>query len=97
VATNAIQNGAPDGVALVDTVNKKLVDALSYEGAITLAAIPGLGMVSLVEGTMLPVSVADSNTLQGSLCRLPNGADANIASMDWKFSSKPTPGAANVP
>src|SRR5262249_29217838 len=33
-ASNNIQNGAPDGVALVDSVNKKLVDALSYEGSI---------------------------------------------------------------
>ena len=29
------QNGAPDGVALIDTGNGTLLDALSYEGAIT--------------------------------------------------------------
>jgi len=27
------QNGAPDGVALIDTASKTLLDALSYEGA----------------------------------------------------------------
>jgi large repetitive protein len=96
--SNYIQNGSPDGVALVDTVNHVLVDALSYEGAITMVTIAGLpGAVSLVEGTVLPTSVADSNTAQGSLCRIPNGIDTNDAATDWKFSATPTPGAANVP
>ena len=35
------QNGAPDGVALVDTATDALLDALSYEGAITAAVIDG--------------------------------------------------------
>ena len=35
------QNGAPDGVALVDTAAGALLDALSYEGAITAAVIDG--------------------------------------------------------
>jgi large repetitive protein len=94
--TDIIQNGAPDGVALVDTQANKLVDALSYEGAITAAVLPGVGTVSLVEGTALAASVADSNTVPGSLCRLPNGADTNDAATDWKLSSAATPGAANV-
>ena len=33
------QNGAPDGVALVNTTTKALLDALSYEGAISAAEI----------------------------------------------------------
>ena len=44
------QNGSPDGVALVDTGTGALLDALSYEGAITAAQI-GTVTVSLVEGT----------------------------------------------
>ncbi|HEY3815770.1 MAG TPA: lamin tail domain-containing protein [Polyangiaceae bacterium] len=95
--TNYIQNGSPDGVALVDTTHEVLVDALSYEGAITAAVIPGLGTVSLVEGTVLPASVADSNTAAASLCRLPDGTDTNDAANDWKLSGTPTPGAPNVP
>ena len=31
------QNGAPDGLAIVDTASGGLIDALSYEGAITSA------------------------------------------------------------
>ena len=33
------QNGAPDGLALVDTTKDTLIDALSYEGAIHAATI----------------------------------------------------------
>ena len=84
--TNAIQNGPPDGIALIDTATTTLIDAFSYEGPITMAALPGFANpVSLVEGTMLPVNVADSNTLDGSLCRSPNGQDTDNASADWKF------------
>ncbi len=92
--TNAIQNGSPDGVALVDTSNATLVDALSYEGAMTSVAISGMGMVSLVEGT--PTTIADSNTVDGSLCRSPNGQDTDDAATDWKFCTTPTPGAVNA-
>jgi len=96
-ATNAIQNGSPDGIALVDTKSKAVLDALSYEGAITAATISGVGTVSLVEGNALAAGVADSNVMQASLCRLPNGSDTNDANTDWMLSANPTPGAANVP
>jgi cysteine-rich repeat protein len=92
-----LQNGSPDGIALVNTTTSKLVDALSYEGAMTAVTLPGVGTVSLVEGTLLPATVADSNTVQGSMCRLPNGTDTNDAASDWKIASTPTPGTANVP
>jgi len=88
-----IQNGAPDGVALIN--GSSLVDALSYEGSITAAVITGVGTVSLVEGTALSASVADSNTAAKSLCRYPNGSDTNNASVDWSLRTVVTPGAAN--
>lgn len=62
-----------------------------------MAAIPGLGTVSLVEGTALSPSVEDPDPTPGSLCRLPNGSDTNDAATDWALSGTPTPGAANVP
>jgi hypothetical protein len=65
------QNGAPDGLALVDTEKDVLLDALSYEGAIHTATI-GTKTFDLVEGTMLPVDVADSNTVDGTLARIPD-------------------------
>ena len=89
------QNGSPDGVALVDTSTGVLLDALSYEGPITAALIAGAAF-DLVEGTMLPADVEDSNTLEGSLARIPNGNDTGDAAADWRFTTTTTRGAANV-
>ncbi|MFN8222025.1 MAG: hypothetical protein U0R50_02105 [Gaiellales bacterium] len=90
------QNGAPDGLALIELADGTLVDALSYEGEIAVATIDGRAY-NLVEGTVLPVAVADSNTVNGSLSRIPDGADANNAASDWVFTTTPTRGSANVP
>jgi hypothetical protein len=89
------QNGAPDGVALFDTATGDLLDALSYEGEITAATIDG-NIYSLVEGSPLPAGVADSNTVDGSLARLPDGTDTDNAATDWAFTTTPTRAAANV-
>ena len=89
------QNGAPDGLALIDTDDGGLLDAFSYEGGITAAVISGQ-TYSLVEGTMLAATVADSNSTAGSLSRVPDGADTNDAATDWVFTTTLTRGAANV-
>jgi hypothetical protein len=89
------QNGAPDGVALVDTASGALLDALSYEGEIRAATIDGR-TYDLVEGNALADTVADSNTADGSLSRIPDGQDTNDAAADWAFTTTKTPGAANV-
>ena len=88
-----LQNGAPDGIALLDGAT--LVDALSYEGAITAATIGGQ-TYNLVEGTALPATVEDSTTVAGSLIRNPNGKDTNDAASDWAFTTTVTRGTANV-
>ena len=90
-----LQNGAPDGVALINDTLGTLVDSLSYEGAITAAVITGVGTVSLVDGTALPAATADTGA--GSLCRLPNGGDTHNDSVDWVKCGTSTPGAANTP
>jgi len=93
---DAIQNGAPDGIALVDTTNNTLIDAFSYEGSITAAMLPGFATPpSLVEGTALASTVADSNTADGSLCRHPDGQDTDNAATDWAFCATLSPGTAN--
>jgi hypothetical protein len=89
------QNGAPDGIALIDADDGALLDALSYEGAMRAAVIGGR-TYSLVEGTMLPETVVDSNTAAGSLSRIPDGRDTNDAATDWVFTTTLTRGAANV-
>ncbi len=96
-ANDNIENGAPDGVALVDTSTMTLLDALSYEGPMTMATVTGVGVTSLVEGTVLAAKNADSNELPRSLVRFPNGNDKNDAATDWVLSKNPSPGAANVP
>ena len=93
-----VQNGAPDGIALIDGVTSTLLDALSYEGSVTTATIDGFpAAVSLVEGAALDVAVADSNTVTSSLCRNPNGTDTNDAATDWMVCATVTPGTANSP
>lgn len=93
-----IQNGAPDGLALVDTVTKTVLDALAYEGEVTAAMIPDFTPPpSLVEGAALPGTVLDSSSAERTLCRTPNGSDTDQAATDWAICATPTPGAANVP
>lgn len=87
------QNGAPDGIALLQGTT--LLDALSYEGEIRAATLGGVSY-DLVEGTPLAETVADSNTVDGSLARVPDGNDTNDASSNWAFTTTPTPGAPNV-
>ena len=89
------QNGSPDGVALYDTVYQGVVDALSYEGTIERAFI-GPFAHTLVEGAALPPSVADSNSVTGSLSRIPDGSDSGDSASDWSFTRTVTPGRANV-
>ena len=94
-ATDQIQNGGPDGIALVDTASQQVLDALSYEGSITAAVITGFpGTYPLVEGTA--TSAVDGNAITGSLSRFPNGTDTNDAATDWGFTTTLTPGASNV-
>lgn len=87
-----IQNGAPDGVALVNTANQTILDALSYEGSITAATITGFpGTYNLVEGAA--TAAADSGD-NAALARVPNGTDTNNATADWALAT-PTPGSPN--
>jgi cysteine-rich repeat protein len=96
-----IQNGPPDGIALIDVATSTIIDRLSYEGEITMASIMGFsGAETLVEP---PAATAfdDPGTVPAplvrSLARLPNGADTDHADADWAAATTLTPGAANAP
>jgi large repetitive protein len=91
-ATDDIQNGAPDGLALIHDVLCVAIDALSYEGSVTAAVTPSCGTLNLVEGSV--TTVADDSPFTDSLQRTPNGADTDNAAVDWG-KALPTPGAAN--
>lgn len=66
---NGLQNGSPDGIALVDDAGH-VVEFLSYEGAITATAGPAAGMTSQDIG----VSEASSAAANGSVKRAANGS-----------------------
>ena len=92
---NNIQNGSPDGVALINVGLSAIMDALSYGGPMTAATVTGFtGTQNLVEGT--PTPAVDSNAIVGALIRSPNGHDSDDAASDWQFTTTPTPGSANT-
>lgn len=92
VVGDFLQNGAPDGLALVDG-NGSLLDALSYEGSMTNVSMPGVQATSLVEGAPFPG--ADNNSTPASLGRVINGLDTDDAATDWGVLLLPTPGGPN--
>ena len=92
-ASGNVQNGSPDGIALVDGSTGTLIDAFSYEGSMAAANVTGVGVVSLDEG--IPTSFIDTNASVRTLIRKPNGQDTNDASVDWAQSTTLTPGSAN--
>jgi len=61
-ASNGIQNGAPDGIALVDASNT-VVQFLSYEGTFTATSGPANGLAS----TDIGISQTESETIGSSL------------------------------
>jgi predicted extracellular nuclease len=61
--TNGIQNGSPDGLALVDPGNN-VVQFLSYEGAFLAAGGPADGMTSTDIGVSEPYSTPVGDSLQ---------------------------------
>jgi predicted extracellular nuclease len=65
--TNGIQNGSPDGIALVDDTNS-VVQFLSYEGSFTAVDGPATGMMSTDIGVSEPsdTPVGDSLQLTGT-------------------------------
>ncbi len=92
---NNIQNGAPDGLALINTTSGTLVDALAYEGEMKAVVIDGVGTVDLTEGSP-PEVYDDKNVEEMSLIRYPDGVDTDDAASDWTGSTAPSPGSPNV-
>jgi hypothetical protein len=87
--TDAIQNGAPDGIALIDNVAHTLIDGFSYEGA-----MPGTGLPGFPAPTDLAdIGVADLTPFANAVCRKPNGTDTDAAA-DWALCA-PSAGADN--
>jgi len=96
LATDIIQNGQPDGVAIYDKATDALVDSLAYEGDMKSCTIEGAtAKFNLMEGTKVTTNLIDPGNKEGSLVRIPNAQDSDSNMDDFKFTSKSTPGAAN--
>jgi hypothetical protein len=82
-ATNLIQNGVPDAIALVNNATNDTMDVLSYGGSVS----------GYSEGN--PTTALDVNMVEGrSLSRWPDGVDTDDNDTDFRLGCS-TPGEAN--
>lgn len=86
---NGLQNGGPDGIALIDA-SADVVQFLSYEGSFTAANGPAAGVVS----TDIGVSEASSTPLGNSLQLV--GIGTNATDFGWAAPQPNTFGAVNI-
>lgn len=89
VAAPGLQNGAPDGFALVDA-GSNVQQFLSYEGTFTAVGGPADGMTSVDVGVSQP-----SNTPVGQSLQL-SGAGECPEDFLWTGPATESPGAVNV-
>lgn len=87
--SNGLQNGGPDGLALV-SANDGVAQFLSYEGSLTAADGPASGMTS----TDIAVSEG-SSTAAGTSLQL-TGAGSQYADFSWSQSQPSTFGSVNT-
>lgn len=87
-AQAGIQNGAPDGLALVDA-GGNVVQFLSYEGSFTAASGPASGQTSD------DIGVAETNSTPVGRSLQLGGTGATYEDFAWQSESDATPGALN--
>jgi hypothetical protein len=83
-ATNLIQNGVPDAIALVNTQTDEVLDMLSYGGDV-------IGYTEGTGTTAVDVNAVDDRSLN----RWPDGTDTNTNNADFRLGCS-TPGATNL-
>ncbi len=84
-----LQNGAPDGIALVDA-SGTVVQFLSYEGSFTAGNGPAAGMASTDVGVTEPGSTPKGHSLQLS------GTGSSYADFTWQSPQANTKGQVNA-
>jgi len=85
---DGIQNGAPDGIALVDA-GGNVVQFLSWEGSFVAASGPAAGMTSV------DVGVSETGTANGTSIGLV-GSGTTAADFSWALIADDTPGGVNA-
>lgn len=93
VTIAGLQNGAPDGLALVNN-NGQLVQFLSYEGAFAATNGPAVGQTSTDIGVAEAATAPLETSLQ--LTSVDPVAGDSYADFDWAASAPQTPGALNA-
>jgi endonuclease I len=86
-----LQNGAPDGIALVNP-SSQVVQFLSYEGSFTATSGPASGRTSVDIG----VSEADAASNPAGRSLQLSGRGASAASFTWQGSQPATSGQPNT-
>ncbi len=87
--SNAIQNGSPDGLALVDN-NDAVVQFLSYEGTLTAVGGPADGMTSI------EISVSESSSTPEGFSLQLGGTGSTSDDFAWQDASTNTFGDINT-
>ncbi len=88
IAAAGLQNGSPDGIALVDNTGT-VVEFISYEGVMTATNGPAAGMISVDVGVSQP---GDANGT--SIARIGTGDDST--DFAWTLATDDTPGSQNI-
>ena len=89
---SGIQNGAPDGLALVDTRDNTVLQFVSYEGSFTATNGLAAGMISTSIGVSQSGSTPDG---MASIGLTGNGSDSSDLSWSKFTGQAHTPGALN--
>ena len=89
VSVNRIENGSPDGIALVNPSNE-VVHFLSYEGGFTAASGPAEGLAATDMG------VRESNNTQAGHSLQLRGSGNSLADFAWYGPGQATPGLVNA-
>ncbi len=86
---NRIENGAPDGVALVNP-DSKVVQFMSYEGGFTAASGPAEGLAAT------DIGVRESNRTETGHSLQLRGSGNALADFTWHGPGQATPGLVNA-
>ncbi|MGB7337290.1 MAG: ExeM/NucH family extracellular endonuclease, partial [Phototrophicaceae bacterium] len=88
---NGLQNGSPDGLALVENSTNTVIEFLSYEGTMTAANGPAVGLTS----TDIGVTESNSTTPIGFSLQLGGDVVTGVG-LAWQAPQDETPNAINT-
>ncbi len=83
-----LQNGAPDGIALIDAAGV-VVDFIAYEGSLTATSGPASGM------TAVDIGVSESGNDRGFRSLQLTGSGDRASSFTWQAPAPASPGLPN--